>query len=115
MIVRRHVQMMERIQDAVDRSPNPYAGHLLILDVHGGEALMKRCGHFLLAIPLLSQLARIGQQNYPELAGSLAVLRGPHSWALRWGIAKTKKLLDCKTASKFIVFQGPADHEATAG
>lgn len=112
MVVRRYIQFLERIQAATDAAPNPYGGHLLILDVHAGEALMARCSYFLRAVPLLSQLSRIGQQNYPELAGQLAIVRGPHSWALKWGIDRTKQFMDQKTASKFTLFQGPSHVEA---
>lgn len=112
MVLRRHIQLLEAMQSALDAAPNPHAGCLIILDVHAGEATVKRCGYFLRAIPLIMQMARVGQANYPELAGKLAVLRGPNSHFLRWGVNKGRKLCDPRTAEKFVIFQGPSPPEA---
>lgn len=112
MIYRRHLQLLEAMSRALDQAPNPHAGCLIVLDVHAGEATVKRFGYFMRAIPILSQMGRIGQNNYPELAGKLAIVRGPHSSFLRWGIERSKGMVDPKTAEKFDVFQGPAEHEA---
>jgi hypothetical protein len=93
MLVRRHVRAMEELVRAIDRAPNPYAGHLLLLDIGGCTA-----GKFLHAYSFWRELARLGQRCYPECLGGLAMLRG--GGAAAWAVGKVKAFLDPETSAK---------------
>ena len=90
MLVRRHVKAMEELQAHIDASPNPYAGHLMILDIGGCTV-----GKFIGAWRFWREIARVGEAFYPELAGKMAVVRGPS--LAGWAIDKVKQFLDEKT------------------
>eukprot|EP00966_Prymnesium_polylepis_P154126 3559066-Prymnesium_polylepis.1 len=52
------------------------------------------------------EIARIGQAYYPELLGTVCIVRGPAVAA--WGVNQSKKFLDPDTAAKIELFSGDA-------
>jgi len=100
LLARRHVRELEKIQRAVYASPRPERGHLFIIDV-GGCTLSR----FLHGWKLWMEDASLGQRYYPELMGTVCILRGPSSAA--WGLRQVQRFLDPDTAAKFELHAGP--------
>ena len=99
LLARRHTRELELILRAVSAAPRPELGHLFLLDI-GGLSLSR----FLRGWKLWMEEARIGQQFYPELVGTVCILRGPSSAA--WGLQQVKRFLDADTAAKFELHSG---------
>ena len=99
ILIRRHVKVMEALERRIDAAPDPFAGHLLILDI-GGSTL----GKFLGAWSLWREFARIGQQFYPECLGALCIVRG--SGAAGWCVDKVKRVLHYETQQKMQLYFG---------
>ena len=100
LLARRHTRELELIMRAVNAAPRPELGHLFVLDI-GGLSL----GRFLRGWRLWMEEASIGQQYYPELMGTVCVVRGPASAA--WGLQQIKRFLDPVTAAKVELHSGP--------
>lgn len=104
LLARRHVRELERILLAVNAAPRPELGHLFLLDI-GGLSLSR----FLRGWSLWMEEARIGQEYYPELMGTVCILRGPASAS--WGLQQVKRFLDPDSAAKFELHSGdPLPH-----
>ena len=103
-LARRHIRELELISKAVCAAPRPELGHLFLLDI-GGLSLSR----FLAGWQLWLAEAKIGQQYYPELVGTVCILRGPSSAA--WGLKQIQRFMDPVTASKFEIHSGdPLPH-----
>ena len=104
LLARRHIRELESILAAVRASPRPELGHLFLLDI-GGLSLSR----FLRGWKLWMEEAHIGQQFYPELMGTVCILRGPPSAA--WGLRQIQRFLDPESAAKFELHGGdPLPH-----
>jgi hypothetical protein len=98
-LARRHTRELELILKAVCAAPRPELGHLFLLDI-GGLSLSR----FLAGWKLWMAEARIGQDFYPELVGTVCILRGPSTAA--WGLKLVQRFLDPATAAKFELHSG---------
>lgn len=101
MVVRRHIQTMERISLAVNASPCPYDGHLLLLDLDGSSLTL-----FLKSWRVWQEIISIGNLYYPNLLGGVCIVRGPPSGRRAIGMIKT--LLDGETSAKLNYSVGDA-------
>jgi len=99
LLIRRYVHEMEKLRLAVGASPDPFAGHLQIIDGAGmSVAKFWKSWKFFMA------MSKIGSENYPELLGCCCIVNGISSGA--WVLEQVKHLLDPATASKIEMHVG---------
>jgi len=99
LLVRRHVRDLERILAAVNAAPRPELGHLYLLDLGGLPVRNLFRGW-----KVWMEQAAVGQHHYPELMGTVCILRGPPMAA--WGLKQIQRFLDPDTAAKFELHSG---------
>lgn len=92
-VVRRHTRELERMRLAVEASPCPELGHLLIFDLRGCTL-----AKFALGWQLWVKVAELGDKFYPELLGCICLVHAPV--AAERSLTQIKKILDPVTASK---------------
>ncbi|KAL1522570.1 hypothetical protein AB1Y20_017555 [Prymnesium parvum] len=99
-ISRRHIRELERLQKAIERSPWPERGHLSLTDVKGASV-----ANFMRGWRVWKEMARIGQNYYPELLGALCLIRAPS--VATWAVNQSKKtFIDADTGSKIELHSG---------
>jgi len=99
MLLRRVVRENEQILAAVNKAPNPTAGHLLINDLNGCTV-----GQFLRSFNFFRRQAKISADYYPELMGTICLVRGPSAAA--WAVKHVKNFLEERTAEKIELHSG---------
>jgi len=104
--LRRYVRELERLKNAVDASPHPERGQLVICDI-GGCTLSK----FTSTWRLFAGVATVGNAYYPEMMGCCCVVRGPSLGA--WAVRSIKRVMDPISAEK-IQLHSPGEPTLTA-
>lgn len=103
MLLRRHISTLDRINDAIEASPEPLAGHLLVQDLSGCSV-----SKFIRSRSLLKRMLRVDQLYYPELLGHMVCLRAPK--LATWAFGQIKPWVDPTTAGKItFTHDGPTE------
>ena len=105
-LLRVHIRNLERVLKKVNDSPHPERGHLYIFDA-GARPVRPNVVTFMrgLACGLWMDMAHVGQCWYPELMGTMCIVRGSSIGA--WCVKQVKRILDPETAAKFELHSGP--------
>jgi hypothetical protein len=98
MLLRRHISTLDKINAAIEASPEPLAGHLLIQDLAGCSV-----SKFVRARTLFKRMLRIDQLYYPEMLGDMVCLHAPK--LATWAFGQIRTWIDPTTADKITVTQ----------